>query len=404
MNARGSREEVWAGTARATSGGLTKSDLVKNARGTKIVSIKQSNAARARYPALKARLCAAAPACACKGLPCVCTPSQAAPVAATAPVESAADRAARILAEAEAERVHAVAVANAARVYLATQLAAAINEVTRGIAKVPKTVRTKIDRVAGLLGELAAPDSDELAIAGQLVEALGKLPTPLRALYLEVLAPFLETVLHQTPQFAPAAPRRQPAAPFDPSKELPVEFGNKAIRQRNKELRKGEEPLSRSEMINYGRRERYLEAHTQAAQLAVQTSFVADYAALLTDPVIDVAQKAAAATRGLTAADRQTIDKVVADLEALKSGHQETERPSENLSRFQKAFPAVVNRLEAVKSKPYWSQYKAIEADLYPIDPNPRAPRDPLVQLRQLNKYRHVGLGRPPASPAATPK
>ena len=57
LQARGTREAVWAGTARKTSGGLTKDDLMMNPRG-KLVSIKQSNAAKARYPELKAKLCA----------------------------------------------------------------------------------------------------------------------------------------------------------------------------------------------------------------------------------------------------------------------------------------------------------------------------------------------------------
>ena len=58
IKARGSREEVWAGTAQRTSGGLRKADLVINKRG-KIVGLRQSLAAKARYPALKAKLCAA---------------------------------------------------------------------------------------------------------------------------------------------------------------------------------------------------------------------------------------------------------------------------------------------------------------------------------------------------------
>ena len=47
MKARGTRDEVWEGIARATSGGLVKADLRKNARGV-LVSIKQSDAAKAR--------------------------------------------------------------------------------------------------------------------------------------------------------------------------------------------------------------------------------------------------------------------------------------------------------------------------------------------------------------------
>ena len=57
IKARGSREEVWAGQARRTSGGLTKDDIMMNARG-KLVSKKQSDSAKERYPALKAKLCA----------------------------------------------------------------------------------------------------------------------------------------------------------------------------------------------------------------------------------------------------------------------------------------------------------------------------------------------------------
>ena len=55
MNARGSREEVWEGKARRTAGGLCKDDLVKNMAG-KIVSKRQSETAKARYPALKQKL------------------------------------------------------------------------------------------------------------------------------------------------------------------------------------------------------------------------------------------------------------------------------------------------------------------------------------------------------------
>lgn len=41
----GSKVQVWHGTAERTSGGLTKSDLMKNKRG-KIVSRKKSLAAK----------------------------------------------------------------------------------------------------------------------------------------------------------------------------------------------------------------------------------------------------------------------------------------------------------------------------------------------------------------------
>ena len=55
--ARGTREEVWAGRARRTAGGLTKDDLTMSKRG-ELVSKKQSEAAKLRYPTLKAKLCA----------------------------------------------------------------------------------------------------------------------------------------------------------------------------------------------------------------------------------------------------------------------------------------------------------------------------------------------------------
>ena len=56
MKTTGTREEVWKGAARKTGGGLVKADLMMNPRGT-IVSIKQSTAAKARYPALIKKLC-----------------------------------------------------------------------------------------------------------------------------------------------------------------------------------------------------------------------------------------------------------------------------------------------------------------------------------------------------------
>lgn len=51
----GSKAEVFNGTAKSTTGGLTKSDLVLNKRG-KVVSKKASERARARYPGIKDRL------------------------------------------------------------------------------------------------------------------------------------------------------------------------------------------------------------------------------------------------------------------------------------------------------------------------------------------------------------
>ena len=55
--ARGSKQDVWAGTAQRTAGGLTKADLVLNKQG-KPVSKRQSEAAAARYPAMVAALIA----------------------------------------------------------------------------------------------------------------------------------------------------------------------------------------------------------------------------------------------------------------------------------------------------------------------------------------------------------
>ena len=55
--ARGSKQQVWAGTAQRTAGGLTKADLVLS-KGGKPVSKKQSEAAAARYPAMIAALLA----------------------------------------------------------------------------------------------------------------------------------------------------------------------------------------------------------------------------------------------------------------------------------------------------------------------------------------------------------
>ena len=55
--ARGSKQEVWAGAAYKTAGGLTKADLVLSKKG-KPVSKRQSEAAAARYPAMVAALIA----------------------------------------------------------------------------------------------------------------------------------------------------------------------------------------------------------------------------------------------------------------------------------------------------------------------------------------------------------
>ena len=55
--ARGSKQDVGAGTAQRTAGGLTKADLVLS-KGGKPVSKKQSEAAAARYPAMVAAMVA----------------------------------------------------------------------------------------------------------------------------------------------------------------------------------------------------------------------------------------------------------------------------------------------------------------------------------------------------------
>lgn len=191
MKTRGTREEVWNGIARATSGGLVKDDLKKNARGA-LVSIKQSDAARARYPALKAKLCAAPPACACKGQPCVCQPNAAAqpaaqPAVVAAPAETAAQRAARIFAEDEIAQRNQEATAAAAlqqmaqmaldRVVAVAQALprAAIRDHKRQISELILTVRQVVDgerepqRIAGPLYEVPA------AVRGQFEEALAPL-------------------------------------------------------------------------------------------------------------------------------------------------------------------------------------------------------------------------------------
>ena len=53
----GTREEVWEGSASKTSGGLTKADLSLNTKTGKVVSTKQSQAAKDRYPAMVEKLC-----------------------------------------------------------------------------------------------------------------------------------------------------------------------------------------------------------------------------------------------------------------------------------------------------------------------------------------------------------
>ena len=54
---RGSKKQVWDGTAHRTAGGLTKADLVLS-KGGKPVSKKQSEAAAERYPKMIAALLA----------------------------------------------------------------------------------------------------------------------------------------------------------------------------------------------------------------------------------------------------------------------------------------------------------------------------------------------------------
>ena len=55
--ARGSKQDVWAGRAHKTAGGLTKADLVLSKKG-KPVSKRQSQAAAERYPKMVAALVA----------------------------------------------------------------------------------------------------------------------------------------------------------------------------------------------------------------------------------------------------------------------------------------------------------------------------------------------------------
>ena len=57
VTARGTKKQVWDGTAQRTAGGLTKADLVLSKKG-KPVSEHQSQAAAERYPAMVAALVA----------------------------------------------------------------------------------------------------------------------------------------------------------------------------------------------------------------------------------------------------------------------------------------------------------------------------------------------------------
>ena len=54
---RGSKLQVWNGTALKTAGGLTKADLTLNKKGVP-VSKRQSEAAAERYPAMVAAMLA----------------------------------------------------------------------------------------------------------------------------------------------------------------------------------------------------------------------------------------------------------------------------------------------------------------------------------------------------------
>jgi hypothetical protein len=53
----GTRDQVWNGSARKTSGGLARGDLIMSRTGY-VVSKKQSEAARARIPELQKAMCA----------------------------------------------------------------------------------------------------------------------------------------------------------------------------------------------------------------------------------------------------------------------------------------------------------------------------------------------------------
>ena len=235
VKARGSRDEVWSGLARATSGGLVKDDLKKNARGA-IVSIKQSDSAKARYPALKAKLCAAPPACACKGLPCVCpqpaptaTPAAVAAAAATAavtaieaalgiqaPAETAAQRAARIFAEDEATQRNRAAEADAALERVARTALDRVNAVARALPSA--TIREHKRKLSPLLSAVRDVAETYYPRGGHRVaQTLYELPAAIRGPFEEALAPLFEfaEVGYRSPTppraAAPAAPRAAPA-------------------------------------------------------------------------------------------------------------------------------------------------------------------------------------------------
>ena len=55
VKARGSRAEVWHGTAKKTSGGLTKDALMKNSKTGRIVSKKMHARGKKLYAAMKAK-------------------------------------------------------------------------------------------------------------------------------------------------------------------------------------------------------------------------------------------------------------------------------------------------------------------------------------------------------------
>lgn len=212
MKTRGTREEVWNGIARATSGGLVKDDLKKNARGA-LVSIKQSDAARARYPALKAKLCAAPPACACKGQPCVCQPNAVAqPAVVAAPAETAAQRAARIAAEdAAAQRTRAEEAA-AALQQMAQMALGRVVAVTKALP------RATISANRRSLGQLIIATREVAAGSlhpAQIVEPLSELPAAIRGPLEGALAPlFAFAEIGYRPPTAPA-PVAAPPAPVD---------------------------------------------------------------------------------------------------------------------------------------------------------------------------------------------
>lgn len=248
MKTRGTREEVWNGIARATSGGLVKDDLKKNARGA-LVSIKQSDAARARYPALKAKLCAAPPACACKGQPCVCQPNAVAqPAVVAAPAETAAQRAARIFAEDEATQRNRAAEADAALQRVARTALDRVNAVARALP----TFREHKRKLSPLLSAVRDVAEVYFPRGGRIIaRTLYELPAAIRGPFEEALAPLFEfaEVGYQPP--APPAPVAAPraaapvAAPAQPAVvAAPAEtaaqraariFAEDEIAQRNRE-------------------------------------------------------------------------------------------------------------------------------------------------------------------------